>query len=101
MTRITSAVVALFALVAGVIVGLPMVASAADVTDGLVLKYDLTQASGTTVTDSLGNGKDGTLNGGATWDGGSGLTLDGTDDYVKLPNNIMTGLSSITVSTEV
>ena len=28
--------------------------AAADVTDGLVLRYDLTQASGTTVTDSLG-----------------------------------------------
>ncbi len=101
VTRVTSAVVAVFALVAGLIVGLPMAASAADVTDGLVLKYDLTQASGTTVVDSSGNGKDGTLNGGGTWGGASGLTLDGTDDYVKLPNNIMAGLSSITVSTEV
>ncbi len=66
-----------------------------------MLKYDLTQASGTTVVDSSGNGKDGTLNGGGTWGGASGLTLDGTDDYVKLPNNIMAGLTSITVSTEV
>jgi beta-xylosidase len=101
VTRVTSAIVAVFALVAGVVVGLPMTATAADVTDGLVLKYDLTQTSGTTVVDSSGNGKDGTLNGGATWGGANGLTLDGTDDYVKLPNNIMAGLSSITVSTEV
>ena len=46
-------------------------------------------------------GSNRTLNGGGTWGGASGLTLDGTDDYVKLPNNIMAGLSSITVSTEV
>ena len=101
VTRVTSAIVAVFALVASLVVGLPTTASAADVTDGLVLKYDLTQASGTTVVDSSGNGKDGTLNGGGTWGGANGLTLDGTDDYVKLPNNIMAGLSSITVSTEV
>ncbi|WP_332662729.1 family 43 glycosylhydrolase [Aeromicrobium sp.] len=100
MTRVTSAIVAVFALVASLVVGLPMTANA-DVTDGLVLKYDLTQESGTTVVDSSGNGKDGTLTGGGTWGGASGLTLDGTDDHVKLPNNIMAGLSSITVSTEV
>ncbi len=100
VTRVTSAIVAVFALVASLVVGLPMTANA-DVTDGLVLKYDLTQESGTTVVDSSGNGKDGTLTGGGTWGGASGLTLDGTDDHVKLPNNIMAGLSSITVSTEV
>lgn len=100
VTRVTSAIVAMFALVAGLIVGLPTTASA-DVTDGLVLKYDLTQTSGTTVVDSSGNGKDGTLTGGGTWGGAAGLTLDGTDDHVKLPNNIMAGLTSITVSTEV
>ncbi|VXB56048.1 Beta-xylosidase [Aeromicrobium sp. 9AM] len=101
VTRVTSACLAVLALIASLVVGLPMAAQAADVTDGLVLKYDLTQASGTTVVDSSGNGKDGTLNGGGTWGGASGLTLDGTDDYVKLPNNIMSGLTSITVSTEV
>ena len=101
VTRVTSVCLAMFALIAGLIVGLPMTAQAADVTDGLVLKYDLTQASGTTVVDSSGNGKDGTLTGGATWGGANGLTLGGTDGYVKLPNNIMSGLTSITVSTDV
>jgi beta-xylosidase len=72
-----------------------------DVTDGLLLRYDLTQTSGTTVTDSSGNGRDGTLTNGGTWTGAGGLALDGTDDYVKLPNNLMTGLSAITVSANV
>ena len=75
--------------------------AAADVTDGLLLRYDLTQTSGTTVADSSGNGRDGTLTNGGTWTGTGGLVLDGTDDYVKLPNNLMTGLSAITVSADV
>lgn len=90
------------ALVAGLLLALPQAAAAAeDVTDGLVLRYDLTQASGTVVTDTSGNGKDGTLTGGGTWTGATGLALDGVDDHVKLPNNIMAGLSSITVSVDV
>jgi len=76
-------------------------AAAADVTDGLVLRYDLTQSTGTTVTDSSGNGQDGTLVGGGTWNGAAGLTLDGVDDHVKLPNDVMAGLDSITISTDV
>src|SRR5687768_15061629 len=81
------------ALVAGLLLALPSAAAAAeDVTDGLVLRYDLTQASGTVVTDTSGNGKDGTLTGGGTWTGATGLALDGVDDHVKLPNNLMAGL---------
>jgi beta-xylosidase len=75
-------------------------AAAADVTDGLVLRYDLSQSSGTTVTDSSGRGNDGTLAGGGTWTGDS-LQLDGVDDHVKLPNNVLAGLSSITVHVNV
>jgi beta-xylosidase len=76
-------------------------AAATDVTDGLVLRYDLDEASGTTVTDSSGNGRNGTLSGGGTWTGATGLALDGVDDHVKLPNDVMAGLSSITVSSDV
>jgi beta-xylosidase len=76
-------------------------AVAADVTDGLVLRYDLTQASGTVVTDSSGNGRDGTLTNGGTWTGSEGLALDGVNDYVKLPDNLVAGLSAITVSVDV
>nr|MDT0659272.1 family 43 glycosylhydrolase [Micromonospora sp. DSM 115978] len=73
-------------------------AVAADVTDGLLLRYDLTQTEGSTVTDSSGNGRHGTLVGGGTWTGQGGLLLDGVDDHVRLPNDLMAGLSSITVS---
>ena len=76
-------------------------AAPSDVVDGLVLRYDLSQTSGTAVVDTSGHGRDGTLTGGGTWTGAGGLALDGVDDHVKLPNDVMAGLSSITVSTDV
>ncbi|MFC5729465.1 MULTISPECIES: family 43 glycosylhydrolase [Nocardioides] len=89
------------ALVSGLLLLLPAVPpAAADVTEGLVLRYDLDQASGTTVVDTSGQGRDGTLVGGGTWAGGS-LSLDGVDDHVKLPNNVLAGLDSITVHLDV
>lgn len=96
------AATAVLALLGGQLLLPPTTAGAAaeDVTAGLVLRYDLAQTSGTTVADSSGNGRNGTLVGGGTWSG-SDLTLDGTDDYVKLPDNLMTGLDSITVSSDV
>ena len=75
--------------------------SAAEVTDGLLLHYELDQASGSVVTDSSGNGRTGTLVGGGTWTGDTGLALDGVDDHVKLPNNVLAGLSAVTVSVDV
>jgi hypothetical protein len=95
----------LLALLGGLLLAPPAAsqsapAAAADVTDGLVLRYDLTQASGTTVTDSSGHGRDGMLAGGGTWTGDH-LALDGVDDHVKLPDNILAGLSSVTVSVDV
>ncbi len=64
------------------------------------MHYKLDDTSGTTVKDSSGNGYDGTLSGDASWSAGS-LNLGGTNGHVKLPDNIMTGLSQITVSTKV
>lgn len=90
------------ALLGGLLLLVPTAPSAraADVTDGLLLQYDLDQASGTTVTDASGNGRHGTLVGGGTWTGDA-LILDGVDDHVRLPNNLMTGLSEITVTIDV
>ena len=89
------------ALVAGLLLLLPTrPAAAQDVTDGLVLRYDLTQASGTNVVDSSGHGRDGTLVGGGTWGDGA-LTLDGVDDHVRLPDNVLAGLDSVTVHVDV
>lgn len=89
------------ALASGLLLLVPTApaAMAADVTDGLVLRYDLDQASGTTVTDSSGNGRDGTLVGGS-WGNGV-LTLDGVDDHVRLPDNVTAGLDAITVHVDV
>ena len=72
VTRVTSAIVAVFALVASLVVGLPMTPVPLTSRTVSCLKYDLTQASGTTVIDSSGNGRDGTLNGGGTWAGRAG-----------------------------
>ncbi|GGM20941.1 hypothetical protein GCM10011608_01910 [Micromonospora sonchi] len=102
--RLTSQLVAAvtIALTAGLLPATPArAAPAADVTAGLVLRYDLDQSAGTTVTDTSGHGRHGTLIGGGTWTDQHGLRLDGVDDHVRLPNNIMNGLSSITVSVDV
>ena len=88
------------ALVAGLLLLLPArPALAQDVTDGLVLRYDLAQASGATVVDSSGHGRNGTLVGG-TWGDGA-LTLDGVDDHVRLPDDVLAGLDSVTVHVDV
>ena len=46
-TRRALATSLVLAVLAGLLLALPTAATAADVTDGLVLRYDLTQASGT------------------------------------------------------
>jgi hypothetical protein len=73
----------------------------AAVDDGLVLKYNLTEAAGTVAEDSSGNGRNGVISGDATSLGSEGLQLGGTNGHVRLPNDVMRGLSSITVSTDV
>ncbi|MEH0471640.1 hypothetical protein QA943_22830 [Streptomyces sp. B21-097] len=72
-------------------------AQAAEITDGLALRYKLDAASGTVAVDSSGNGRNGTVNGTAGWSGnGQGLTFNGSDTYVKVPDDIMSGMNSIT-----
>jgi len=77
------------------------VARAADVTDGLALWYRLDAASGSVATDSSGRGRHGTVLGAATWQPGEGLRFNGTDTYVAVPDNVMSGLTSITVAMDV
>ncbi|MFE7270940.1 family 43 glycosylhydrolase [Streptomyces sp. NPDC057623] len=77
-------------------------AEAAEITDGLALWYKLDAASGATVPDASGNGRDGTVNGAADWSGtGQGLAFNGSDTYVKVPNDVMKGMDAITVSLDV
>jgi hypothetical protein len=68
---------------------------------GLVAHYPLDETSGTVAVDVSGSGKNATYVGGPTLSGGEGVRLDGADDHVKLPDNILAGLNSVTVSAEV
>ncbi|MFM9599115.1 family 43 glycosylhydrolase [Streptomyces turgidiscabies] len=80
----------------------PAHAAASGLTDGLALWYKLDAASGTTVTDASGNGRTGTVNGTAGWsNSGDGLAFNGSNTYIKVPDNIMSGMSSISVSMDV
>ncbi|WP_156761645.1 family 43 glycosylhydrolase [Microbacterium karelineae] len=67
--------------------------------DGEVVRYDFAGGSGTTLADVSGNGRDATIEG-ATWSGES-LVLDGADDYVDLPDDLMSGLEGISVEADV
>jgi len=55
--------------------------------EGLLLHFTFNQDSGTTVTDSSGNGNDGTLVGGTWTEGRSGnaISFDGVDDSIQIP----------------
>lgn len=63
------------------------------------LKLDST--SGKSSADASGNGHPGTLHGGATWVAdkrGNALSLNGSDGYVALPNQLMDDISDFTIS---
>jgi hypothetical protein len=63
--------------------------------------YPFDQSSGTTVTDTSGNGQNGTITGTATWGAGkvnNALTLDGSTSYVSVPAGIVSGLTNFTVA---
>jgi beta-xylosidase len=98
VVRRVVAVAATVALGLGGAVALAQPATAAAT---MVAHYPLDETSGTVAVDASGSGRDGTYVGGATLTGGEGVRLDGVDDHVKLPNNILAGLTSITVSAEV
>jgi beta-xylosidase len=100
-SRLRRTVAGLTALALGFTGAIVAAQSATAADDGLVLHYKLDDSAGTVAVDSSGNGRNGAIVGGATLTGGEGVRLDGTDDHVALPNNILAGLTSITVSTEV
>jgi beta-xylosidase/uncharacterized protein YjdB len=70
-------------------------------TVGLVLHYRLDEAAGTIARDSSGYGRDGIVRGKAAWAGSGGLAFDGAGTYIQAPDNLMSGLHSITVATDV
>jgi hypothetical protein len=86
------------ALTAVAAVTIPASAAVAAPADGPLLWYQFDETSGTVVADASGHGHDGALIGGS-WD--DGLELDGVDDYVDLPDDLLAGLDAITVTAEV
>ena len=99
-SRWTLAVPVIAALVAAPLTA-PVIAGAVAADAGLVASYPLDETSGTVARDTSGNGRNATFEGGPTLAGADGVRLDGNDDDVKLPNDILKGLDSITVSTDV
>ena len=63
--------------------------------EALIHHYDF-GGEGTIVADIVGNAE-GELMGGAVLDGAGGVVLDGVDDYVDLPNGLISSLSSVTI----
>jgi endoglucanase len=64
------------------------------------LKFD--ETSGTSASDSTGNGWTGTLVNGPLWSTGkygNAVDLDGTNDYVSLPTGVVNGLADFTIAT--
>jgi aryl-phospho-beta-D-glucosidase BglC (GH1 family) len=63
----------------------------------LIHRYSFNETSGTIAHDSIG-GANGTLNGGAIFDGSGHVVLNGTSGtYVSLPGNLLAGLSNVTL----
>ena len=69
-------------------------------TVGLVVFYPFDETGGTTAADASGNNRTATLMGGATFAGGlqnNAVTMNGANQYVSLPNGIVSGLTSFSI----
>ncbi|WFE27721.1 family 43 glycosylhydrolase [Solwaraspora sp. WMMD791] len=99
--RTALASLATLALTAGLLAAGPTAATAAELTDGLVLWYKLDAAAGTVATDASGNARHGTVHGATDWSGDGGLGFNGTDTYVRLPDDVLRDLTSVTVAFDV
>jgi len=86
---------AVFTLALTILIMLPLAAIAQQ--DGAILYLPLNEGMGEVAKDQSGNGNDGGLFGGAEWvtgKNGSGVYLDGVDDYIEIPN-ILTEAATI------
>ncbi|MFB2585578.1 family 43 glycosylhydrolase, partial [Herbiconiux liukaitaii] len=100
-TMVTATVAALVVPLAGTTMASAANAAPLASDEHLVAHYALDETEGTTALDSSGNDRNATYAGGPALGGGAGATLDGVDDHVALPGNILAGLDSVTVSLEV
>ena len=79
-------------------------ASAAPADEGLLLHYDFSAVTGTTVPDSSQNSNDGVIKGAGAVVTGSELTLPGgasnsNGAYVQMPTGLFDGRDTLTIST--
>ena len=93
---VSGAAVAAIVLSGAVLAAQPAAANA-----GLVAHYPLDETSGTVAVDASGSGNDAAFVGSPTLTGAEGVRLDGTDDHVRLPDDILAGLDSVTISADV
>lgn len=74
---------------------------------GLIARYKLDETSGTSAANSAPGGTlgAGTVEGTASWNGGNGFSFgggaQGAGNAIKLPNNLLTGLSAVSVDYDV
>ncbi|MHC5902992.1 family 43 glycosylhydrolase [Streptomyces sp. S6] len=69
-------------------------------TDGLALWYKLDASSGTAIVpDASGHGRDGVLSGTGAFS--DGLAFNGSDTYVKMPDDVLKGMDAVSVSFDV
>jgi len=81
-------------------------AGAADQVDpGLIAWYRLDETTGTVATDSSGHGANAVVSGTAAWRAGDGFTFTGgaasSGNAIKLPDNLLSGLTDVTVDLDV
>lgn len=74
-------------------------ASAQIITTNLVAQYAMTDATGTTLPDSSGNGNNGTLVNGPTIDT-LGISFNGSTQYISLPTGLITTVNTIQIFTD-
>lgn len=67
----------------------------------LLVHLPLNDTSGTRATDWSGNNLDGAYVNGVQLQGNNGARLDGVNDYIQLPANLLRNLGALTVSIEV
>ncbi|MFF5085048.1 family 43 glycosylhydrolase [Actinoplanes sp. NPDC000266] len=70
-------------------------------TDGPVLWYPMDETTGSTLHNAAAGGAAATLVNGAAAGGAQGVALDGVDDHIDLPDNVLAGLTSVSVSMDV
>ncbi|KAK4443794.1 concanavalin A-like lectin/glucanase domain-containing protein [Podospora aff. communis PSN243] len=80
---------------------LTVIALAATAHSRLIMYLPLNETSGTQATDYSGNNRHGRYVNGPSLQGPNGVRLDGVDDYIQLPNDLMRNQYSISASIEV